>query len=116
MAFLRFAVFEEGGRTLGQRILPVSHLQPGHKHIVLRNCWNKPLGLATLFVHIDVQERVGSVRRKPSRAVENPTGAMSLLISELKLLQEADAIVRLEELTDVETKSQARRLAQRGQC
>ncbi|KAH7710651.1 hypothetical protein AAVH_22058 [Aphelenchoides avenae] len=56
MAFLRLAVFEERGRLLGQCILPVLHLQPGYKHLVLKNQWNKPLGLATLFVHIDVQD------------------------------------------------------------
>lgn len=58
MAFVRFGVFEENGRLLGQRILPISYIQPGFKHILLYNNFNKPLGPITLFVHIDVQDYV----------------------------------------------------------
>lgn len=54
-AFLHIVVYEECGRMLGHRLLPVAALRPGYRHIVLRNSANQPLGLATLFVKIGVQ-------------------------------------------------------------
>lgn len=54
MAFVRFGVYEENGRLLGQNFLPVSHIQPGYKHIVLRNSFSRPLGPVSLFIHVDV--------------------------------------------------------------
>ncbi|KAI1696645.1 phosphatidylinositol-specific phospholipase c, X domain-containing protein [Ditylenchus destructor] len=77
MAFVRFGVFEEGGRLLGQRILPISYLQPGYKHILLRNKFNKPLGPVTLFVHIDVQDYVSDAHKDLVSALQNPIEAMS---------------------------------------
>ncbi|KAI1698021.1 1-phosphatidylinositol 4,5-bisphosphate phosphodiesterase beta-1 [Ditylenchus destructor] len=77
MAFVRFGVFEEGGRLLGQRILPVAYLQPGYKHILSRNKFNKPLGPVTLFVHIDVQDYVSDANKDLVSALQNPIEAMS---------------------------------------
>lgn len=77
MAFVRFGVFEESGRLLGQRILPISHIQPGYKHIILRNNFNKALGPVTLFVHIDVQDYVSDAHLMLVNALQNPIEAMS---------------------------------------
>ncbi|XP_015748806.1 PREDICTED: 1-phosphatidylinositol 4,5-bisphosphate phosphodiesterase beta-1-like, partial [Acropora digitifera] len=60
LAVLRMAVYEEGGKLLGQRILPVDGLSPGYRHIKLRNESNQPLCLPTLFVHIVTKDFVPS--------------------------------------------------------
>ncbi|KAF7639469.1 1-phosphatidylinositol 4,5-bisphosphate phosphodiesterase, partial [Meloidogyne graminicola] len=58
MAFLRFVVYEEGtSRMLCQRVIPIQAMQPGYRHLDLRNGFNKPLG-PTLFVHIEIQDYV----------------------------------------------------------
>ncbi|GMS80830.1 hypothetical protein PENTCL1PPCAC_3005 [Pristionchus entomophagus] len=52
LAVLRFAVYDESGKQLGQRILPLDGLQAGYRHIGLRTEGNHAAGLATLFVQI----------------------------------------------------------------
>lgn len=52
LAVLRIAVFEETGRLIGQRILPLDGLQAGYRHISLRTEGNFPLSLPTVFCRI----------------------------------------------------------------
>uniref|UniRef100_A0A914X3U3 Phosphoinositide phospholipase C n=1 Tax=Plectus sambesii TaxID=2011161 RepID=A0A914X3U3_9BILA len=52
LAVLRFAVYDENGRQLGQRILPLDGLQAGYRHISLRTEPNFSMTLPTLFVHL----------------------------------------------------------------
>ncbi|KAI6213623.1 Phosphoinositide phospholipase C [Aphelenchoides besseyi] len=52
LAVLRFAVYDESGKQLGQRILPLDGLQSGYRHISLRTESNMPLTLSTLFVQL----------------------------------------------------------------
>ncbi|GMT12242.1 hypothetical protein PFISCL1PPCAC_3539 [Pristionchus fissidentatus] len=52
LAVLRLAVYDESGKQLGQRILPLDGLQAGFRHIGLRTEGNHAAGLATLFVQI----------------------------------------------------------------
>lgn len=54
LAVLRFAVYEEGGKLIGQRILPLDGLQKGYRHILLRSEANFPLSLPMLFCNIDI--------------------------------------------------------------
>ena len=49
---IRFAVWDESNQLLGQRFLPIESMNAGYRHIVLRDQWNQPLGLPTLFVYI----------------------------------------------------------------
>ena len=60
LACLRIAVYEDSGRLLGHRVLPVTGLCPGYRHIVLRNDSGQPMNLSTLFVNIMVK---GEARR-----------------------------------------------------
>ncbi|XP_032241384.2 1-phosphatidylinositol 4,5-bisphosphate phosphodiesterase beta-1 isoform X2 [Nematostella vectensis] len=60
LAVLRIAVYEESGKLIGQRILPVDGLNPGYRHIKLRNDCNLPLTLPVLFVHIITKDYVPS--------------------------------------------------------
>lgn len=67
LAVLRFAVYDENGKQLGQRILPLDGLQSGffkedyfliiflilgYRHISLRTESNFAITLSTLFVHL----------------------------------------------------------------
>ena len=58
LAVLRFAVYDESGKQLGQRILPLDGLQSGYRHISLRTDNNMPLALPTLFVHLQLKTYV----------------------------------------------------------
>uniref|UniRef100_A0A8C4ZYH9 1-phosphatidylinositol 4,5-bisphosphate phosphodiesterase n=1 Tax=Gadus morhua TaxID=8049 RepID=A0A8C4ZYH9_GADMO len=52
LAVLRFAVYDDNNKLIGQRILPLDGLQAGYRHVSLRNEGNKPLSLPTIFCQI----------------------------------------------------------------
>ncbi|CAL8315909.1 unnamed protein product [Merluccius merluccius] len=52
LAVLRFAVYDDNNKLIGQRILPLDGLQAGYRHVSLRNEGNKPLSLPTVFCQI----------------------------------------------------------------
>lgn len=58
LAVIRIAVFEETGRMIGQRILPLDGLQAGYRHIPLRTEGNFPLSLPTVFCCISLKTYV----------------------------------------------------------
>lgn len=55
---LRFGVYDESGKLLGQRILPLDGLQAGYRHISLRTEANFPLGLSMIFCCIELKQYV----------------------------------------------------------
>ncbi|KAK3893424.1 hypothetical protein Pcinc_002748 [Petrolisthes cinctipes] len=55
LAVLRFGVFDENGKMLGQRILPMDGLQAGYRHISLRTEGNFPMSLPMLFCNIELK-------------------------------------------------------------
>lgn len=55
LAVLRFGVYDENGKLLGQRILPLDGLQAGYRHISLRTEANFPMSLPMLFCNIDLK-------------------------------------------------------------
>lgn len=55
LAVLRIAVFDENGKMLGQRILPMEGLQAGYRHISLRTEGNFPMSLPMLFICIELK-------------------------------------------------------------
>ena len=57
---LRVAVYDDDRELLGQRSLPVNAIRAGYRQIPLRDKYNQPLSLASLFVHIMVDDWVGS--------------------------------------------------------
>ncbi|XP_022090519.1 1-phosphatidylinositol 4,5-bisphosphate phosphodiesterase beta-4-like isoform X7 [Acanthaster planci] len=58
LAVLRIAVYEENGKLIGQRILPLDGLQAGYRHISLRTEGNFPLSLPTVFCCIQLKTYV----------------------------------------------------------
>lgn len=55
LASIRIAAYEEGGKFIGHRVLPVIGLCPGYRHLMLRNELGQPIGAAALFLHIVVK-------------------------------------------------------------
>ena len=90
LAVLRLAAYEETGKFIGHRILPVNSLRPGYKHIPLRNEANMPLLLPTLFVHIIVKDYVpdafaGKTYPSAIGLVGKPSSSLMLLLQTLPL-------------------------------
>uniref|UniRef100_A0A3Q3KDS8 1-phosphatidylinositol 4,5-bisphosphate phosphodiesterase n=1 Tax=Monopterus albus TaxID=43700 RepID=A0A3Q3KDS8_MONAL len=56
LASLRIAVFEENGKFIGHRILPVSAIRPGYHYINLKNELNQLLLLPSLLVYTEYAE------------------------------------------------------------
>jgi phosphatidylinositol phospholipase C, beta len=55
LASIRIAAYEESGKIIGHRVLPVIGLCPGYRHVALRNEIGQPLPMATLFLCIVVK-------------------------------------------------------------
>ncbi|XP_013782040.2 1-phosphatidylinositol 4,5-bisphosphate phosphodiesterase-like [Limulus polyphemus] len=55
LAVIRIAVYDENGKMLGQRILPMDGLQAGYRHVALRTEGNFPTSLAMLFICIELK-------------------------------------------------------------
>lgn len=55
LASIRIAAYEEGGKFIGHRVLPVIGLCPGYKHLTLRTELGLPIPLTTLFLLVVVK-------------------------------------------------------------
>ena len=72
LAALRIAVFEESGRLIGHRVIPVKGIRPGYRHMSLRNEAGQFLTLPTLFVHVKVHDYVPDRFSDFAEALANP--------------------------------------------
>ncbi|XP_068088607.1 1-phosphatidylinositol 4,5-bisphosphate phosphodiesterase beta-1 isoform X2 [Hyperolius riggenbachi] len=79
LASLRIAAYEEGGKFIGHRILPVSAIRPGYHYICLRNEKNVPLTLPAIFVYIDVKDYVPDTFADVIEALSNPIRYVNLM-------------------------------------
>ncbi|WKY09936.1 hypothetical protein Q1695_002358 [Nippostrongylus brasiliensis] len=99
LAVLRFAVCDENGKQLGQRILPLDGLQAGYRHISLRSDTNQTMVLApTLFVHIVIKTYVPDELSGLVDALADPRA----YLSEQKKRQEALAHMGVDDSDIVE--------------
>ncbi|XP_074595176.1 1-phosphatidylinositol 4,5-bisphosphate phosphodiesterase classes I and II-like isoform X2 [Brevipalpus obovatus] len=87
LACLRIAAYEESGKLIGHRILPIVGLRPGYRHIALRNESGQPLTLPTLFVHITVKDYVPDGLSELADALANPIAYQSMFEKRAKQLQ-----------------------------
>ncbi|KAG8564218.1 hypothetical protein GDO81_016371 [Engystomops pustulosus] len=78
LASLRIAVFEEGGKFVGHRIIPVSAIRPGYHYICLRNEINQPLCLPALLVYTEANDYIPDDHQEYIRALINPIQHVSL--------------------------------------
>ncbi|EEB13261.1 1-phosphatidylinositol-4,5-bisphosphate phosphodiesterase, putative [Pediculus humanus corporis] len=77
LAVLRFGVYDENGRLLGQRILPLDGLQAGYRHISLRTEANFPMSLPMLFCNIELKIYVPDGFEDFMAALSDPRAFMS---------------------------------------
>ncbi|XP_060042519.1 1-phosphatidylinositol 4,5-bisphosphate phosphodiesterase beta-1 isoform X1 [Erinaceus europaeus] len=86
LACLRVAVYEEGGKFIGHRILPVQAIRPGYHYISLRNERNQPLMLPAVFVYIEVKDYVPDTYADVIEALSNPIRYVNLMEQRAKQL------------------------------
>ncbi|XP_061693560.1 1-phosphatidylinositol 4,5-bisphosphate phosphodiesterase beta-1 [Syngnathoides biaculeatus] len=86
LASLRIAAFEEGGKFIGHRIIPVSAVRPGYRYIGLRNERNQSLILPAVFVYIEVKDYVPDTFADVIEALSNPIRYVNLLEQRSKQL------------------------------
>lgn len=91
LASIRIAAYEENGKFLGHRVLPVIGLCPGYRHLTLRNELGQPIPLSTLFLCIVVKDYVPDGLSDFAEALANPIKYQSDLekrSQQLAVLQE----------------------------
>lgn len=76
LAVLRLGVYDENGKLLGQRILPLDGLQAGYRHISLRTEANFPMSLPMLFCNIELKIYVPDGFEDFMDALSDPRGFM----------------------------------------
>ncbi|XP_037128243.1 1-phosphatidylinositol 4,5-bisphosphate phosphodiesterase beta-1 [Syngnathus acus] len=110
LASLRIAAFEEGGKFIGHRIIPVSAVRPGYRYIGLRNEKNQSLILPAVFVYMEVKDYVPDTFADVIEALSNPIRYVNLLEQRSKQL----AALTLEDAEDdVQTEDEAEGCAER---
>ncbi|CAG9858633.1 unnamed protein product [Phyllotreta striolata] len=72
LASIRIVAYEESGKFIGHRILPVVGLCPGYRHVNLRTEIGQPLPLATLFLEVVVKDYVPDGLSDFAEALANP--------------------------------------------
>ncbi|XP_054262256.1 1-phosphatidylinositol 4,5-bisphosphate phosphodiesterase classes I and II [Macrosteles quadrilineatus] len=72
LAVIRITAYEDSGKFIGHRVLPVVGLCPGYRHVSLRTEGGQPLPLATLFLLIVVKDYVPDGLSDFAEALANP--------------------------------------------
>uniref|UniRef100_A0A8C5GU51 Phosphoinositide phospholipase C n=1 Tax=Gouania willdenowi TaxID=441366 RepID=A0A8C5GU51_GOUWI len=112
LASLRIAAFEEGGKFIGHRIIPVTAIRPGYRYIGLRNEKNQPLILPAVFVYIEVKDYVPDTFADVIEALSNPIRYVNLLEQRSKQLA-ALTLEDGEEDTQTEVSDEAESCSER---
>uniref|UniRef100_A0A672QRN2 Phosphoinositide phospholipase C n=1 Tax=Sinocyclocheilus grahami TaxID=75366 RepID=A0A672QRN2_SINGR len=79
LASLRIAVYEENGKFIGHRIIPVCAIRPGYHYISLRNEKNQTLTLPSVFIYTEVKDYVPETFADVIEALSNPILYISLM-------------------------------------
>uniref|UniRef100_A0AAR2L0A5 1-phosphatidylinositol 4,5-bisphosphate phosphodiesterase n=1 Tax=Pygocentrus nattereri TaxID=42514 RepID=A0AAR2L0A5_PYGNA len=79
LASLRIAVYEDNGKIIGHRIIPVYAIRPGYHYIGLRNEKNQTLTLPAIFVYTEVKDYVPDTFADVIEALSNPIRYINLM-------------------------------------
>lgn len=79
LALLRIAVYEENGKFIGHRIIPVCAIRPGYHYVSLKNERNQSLTLASVFIYTEVKDYVPDTFADVIEALSNPILYVSLM-------------------------------------
>ncbi|XP_076442610.1 1-phosphatidylinositol 4,5-bisphosphate phosphodiesterase beta-4-like isoform X2 [Babylonia areolata] len=113
LAVLRIAVYEDTGKLIGQRILPLDGLQAGYRHISLRTEGNFPLSLPTVFCCIILKTYVKQEFRDFVNALSAPIQHMSA--AEKREQQMRDMGIDEKDISDVPVVRRHEQNASNGQ-
>uniref|UniRef100_A0A3P8WQE6 Phosphoinositide phospholipase C n=2 Tax=Cynoglossus semilaevis TaxID=244447 RepID=A0A3P8WQE6_CYNSE len=103
LASLRIAAYEEGGKFIGHRIIPVLAIRPGYRYIGLRSEKNQSLILPAVFVYIEVKDYVPDTFADVIEALSNPIRYVNLLEQRSKQL----AALTLEDGEETQTEEES---------
>lgn len=95
LALLRLSVVDDSNNLIAHKVLPVSTLQTGFRHIFLRDRCNHPIPLASLFVHVTLDDYVSPDMMCYAQILENPENFKR---SSVKQELTDDAVFRREAL------------------
>ncbi|KAM8718074.1 hypothetical protein ACLKA7_004734 [Drosophila subpalustris] len=101
LASIRIAAYEESGKLIGHRVLPVIGLCPGYRHVSLRSEVGQPIALASLFLCVVVKDYVPDDLSNFAEALANPIKYQSELekrdIQLSVLTDDTDAVANADE-------------------
>ncbi|XP_009708950.1 PREDICTED: 1-phosphatidylinositol 4,5-bisphosphate phosphodiesterase beta-2 [Cariama cristata] len=78
LASLKIVAWEEGGKFIGHRVIPVTAVHSGYHHICLRSESNMPLTMPSLFVYLEIKDYVPDAWADLTIALSNPIKFFSL--------------------------------------
>jgi len=86
LAFIRFAVIDTAsGHVASQRVVPITALKQGYRHLRLRSATNQPLPLASLFVFTSSQEEGMEVAVQSYHSVDiEPSGGIAAELAAMR--------------------------------
>ncbi|XP_056619822.1 1-phosphatidylinositol 4,5-bisphosphate phosphodiesterase beta-1 isoform X3 [Triplophysa dalaica] len=124
LASLRIAVYEDNGKFIGHRIIPVCAIRPGYHYISLKNERNQTLILSSVFIYTEVKDYVPDTFADVIEALSNPilyVGLMEQRANQLAALTQEEGAHETEgeEAWDTgesfsENKSECRPVAENG--
>ncbi|NXO12353.1 PLCB2 phosphodiesterase, partial [Oriolus oriolus] len=89
LASLKIVAWEEGGKFIGQRIIPIIAMHSGYHHVCLRSESNMPLTMPALFVFLEIKDYVPDAWADLTIALTNPIKFFSLQDKRLVKLKDA---------------------------
>ncbi|NXC41294.1 PLCB2 phosphodiesterase, partial [Penelope pileata] len=78
LASLKIVAFEEGGKFIGHRVIPIIAVHSGYHHVCLRSESNMPLTMPSLFVYLEIKDYVPDAWADLTIALSNPIKFFSL--------------------------------------
>ncbi|NWU86900.1 PLCB2 phosphodiesterase, partial [Onychorhynchus coronatus] len=72
LASLKIVAWEEGGKFIGHRIIPIIAMHSGYHHVCLRSESNMPLTMPSLFVFLELKDYVPDAWADLTIALSNP--------------------------------------------
>ncbi|NXF10156.1 PLCB2 phosphodiesterase, partial [Smithornis capensis] len=72
LASLKIVAWEEGGKFIGHRVIPVIAMHSGYHHVCLRSESNMPLTMPSLFVFLELKDYVPDAWADLTIALSNP--------------------------------------------
>ncbi|NXY20406.1 PLCB2 phosphodiesterase, partial [Atrichornis clamosus] len=89
LASLKIVAWEEGGKFIGHRIIPIIAVHSGYHHVCLRSESNMPLTMPALFVFLEIKDYVPDAWADLTIALSNPIKFFSLQDKRLGKLKDA---------------------------